>query len=128
MAASNTKPYHSLFLLFFFFFTCAVLAAAAYAAPQGPRSHNHHHHHQLLIQSSQNATPQDMLRTPQEGKKGRSRGRKGGRRLMIGSTAPICTYNECRGCKTRRCRAEQVPVEGNDPINSAYHYKCVCHR
>ncbi|KAK4573458.1 hypothetical protein RGQ29_031426 [Quercus rubra] len=49
------------------------------------------------------------------------------RRLMIGSTAPTCTYNECRGCKYR-CRAEQVPVEGNDPVNSAYHYKCVCHR
>ncbi|XWS76014.1 hypothetical protein CRYUN_Cryun01aG0141300 [Craigia yunnanensis] len=49
------------------------------------------------------------------------------RRLMIGSTAPTCTYNECRGCKFK-CRAEQVPVEGNDPINSAYHYKCVCHR
>ncbi|MBA0847380.1 hypothetical protein Goshw_017056 [Gossypium schwendimanii] len=49
------------------------------------------------------------------------------RRLMIGSTAPTCTFNECRGCKYK-CRAEQVPVEGNDPINSAYHYKCVCHR
>ncbi|KAM7496279.1 hypothetical protein LguiA_020693 [Lonicera macranthoides] len=49
------------------------------------------------------------------------------RRLMIGSVAPICTYNECRGCKYK-CRAEQVPVEGNDPMNSAYHYKCVCHR
>ncbi|KAM7501629.1 hypothetical protein LguiB_000533 [Lonicera macranthoides] len=41
---------------------------------------------------------------------------------MIGSVAPICTYNECRGCKYK-CRAEQVPVEGNDPMNSAYHYK-----
>ncbi|KAL2486267.1 EPIDERMAL PATTERNING FACTOR-like protein 9 [Abeliophyllum distichum] len=49
------------------------------------------------------------------------------RRLLIGSVAPTCTYNECRGCKYK-CRAEQVPVEGNDPINSAYHYKCVCHR
>ncbi|XP_050113940.1 EPIDERMAL PATTERNING FACTOR-like protein 9 [Malus sylvestris] len=49
------------------------------------------------------------------------------RRLMIGSTAPTCTYNECRGCKYK-CRAEQVPVEGNDPIHSAYHYRCVCHR
>ncbi|KAL6339372.1 hypothetical protein AAG906_032901 [Vitis piasezkii] len=48
------------------------------------------------------------------------------RRLMIGSTRPTCTYNECRGCKYK-CRAEQVPVEGNDPINSAYHYRCVCH-
>ncbi|XP_031101088.1 uncharacterized protein LOC116005012 [Ipomoea triloba] len=49
------------------------------------------------------------------------------RRLMIGSVAPTCTYNECKGCKYK-CRAEQVPVEGNDPINSPYHYKCVCHR
>ncbi|XP_057808406.1 uncharacterized protein LOC131022875 isoform X1 [Salvia miltiorrhiza] len=49
------------------------------------------------------------------------------RRFLIGSVAPTCTYNECRGCRFK-CRAEQVPVEGNDPINSAYHYKCVCHR
>ncbi|XP_022847139.1 uncharacterized protein LOC111369736 [Olea europaea var. sylvestris] len=48
------------------------------------------------------------------------------RRLMIGSVAPTCTYNECKGCKYK-CRAEQVPVEGNDPMNSPYHYKCVCH-
>nr|GEX79805.1 epidermal patterning factor-like protein 9 [Tanacetum cinerariifolium] len=48
------------------------------------------------------------------------------RRAMIGSVKPSCTYNECRGCKSR-CRAVQVPVEGNDPINSAYHYRCVCH-
>nr|XP_009765741.1 PREDICTED: uncharacterized protein LOC104217247 [Nicotiana sylvestris] len=53
--------------------------------------------------------------------------KKNSRRLMIGSVAPTCTYNECRGCKYK-CRAEQVPVEGNDPINSPYHYKCVCHR
>ncbi|KAL6497838.1 hypothetical protein OROHE_026865 [Orobanche hederae] len=46
---------------------------------------------------------------------------------LIGSVAPTCTYNECRGCKYK-CRADQVPVEGNDPMNSAYHYKCVCHR
>ncbi|VFR00641.1 unnamed protein product [Cuscuta campestris] len=50
-----------------------------------------------------------------------------GRRMMIGSVAPTCTYNECKGCKFK-CRAEQVPVEGNDPINSPYHYKCLCHR
>ncbi|CAM8983595.1 unnamed protein product [Rhodiola kirilowii] len=47
------------------------------------------------------------------------------RRLMIGSTMPTCTYNECRGCRYK-CIAEQIPVEGNDPINSAYHYRCVC--
>ncbi|CAK8560097.1 unnamed protein product [Lathyrus sativus] len=49
------------------------------------------------------------------------------RRLMIGSITPTCTYNECRGCKYN-CRAEQVPVVGNDPVNSPYHYRCVCHR
>ncbi|XP_059625214.1 EPIDERMAL PATTERNING FACTOR-like protein 9 [Cornus florida] len=53
--------------------------------------------------------------------------KRSSRRSMIGSTAPTCTYNECRGCKYK-CRAEQVPVEGNDLINSPYHYKCVCHR
>ncbi|KAJ0051318.1 hypothetical protein Pint_01458 [Pistacia integerrima] len=67
--------------------------------------------------------------SPSHLKQGSSAGKinRNSRRLMIGSTAPTCTYNECRGCKYK-CRAEQVPVEGNDPINSAYHYKCVCHR
>ncbi|KAL1534850.1 EPIDERMAL PATTERNING FACTOR-like protein 9 [Salvia divinorum] len=51
----------------------------------------------------------------------------GWKRLLVGSVAPICTFNECRGCKYR-CMAEQVPIEGNDPINTAYYYKCVCHR
>ncbi|MQL69612.1 hypothetical protein Taro_001912, partial [Colocasia esculenta] len=57
----------------------------------------------------------------------RRRGEKNPRRLIIGSTAPTCSYNECRGCRFK-CRAEQVPVDANDPINSAYHYRCVCHR
>ncbi|XAR60904.1 hypothetical protein NMG60_11034447 [Bertholletia excelsa] len=48
------------------------------------------------------------------------------RRSVIGSTTPTCTYNECKGCKYK-CSAMQVPVEGNDPMNSPYHYKCVCH-
>ncbi|CAD5162901.1 unnamed protein product [Musa acuminata subsp. malaccensis] len=48
------------------------------------------------------------------------------RRLMIGSTAPTCTYNECKGCRLK-CRAEQVPVDAGDPMNSAYRYRCVCH-
>uniref|UniRef100_A0A6V7QYD5 Stomagen C-terminal domain-containing protein n=1 Tax=Ananas comosus var. bracteatus TaxID=296719 RepID=A0A6V7QYD5_ANACO len=52
---------------------------------------------------------------------------KSTRRLMIGSIAPTCTYNECRGCRFK-CTAEQVPVDANDPMNTAYHYKCVCHR
>ncbi|PKA48612.1 Epidermal patterning factor-like protein 9 [Apostasia shenzhenica] len=50
-----------------------------------------------------------------------------GRRRMIGSVAPHCTYNECRGCRFK-CRAEQVPVDAGDPMNSAYRYRCVCHR
>ncbi|MFS7997807.1 putative stomagen [Helianthus anomalus] len=49
-----------------------------------------------------------------------------GRRSKIGSVIPTCTFNECRGCR-HNCRAEQVPVEGNDPISSAYRYRCVCH-
>ncbi|ONK72542.1 uncharacterized protein A4U43_C04F20490 [Asparagus officinalis] len=48
------------------------------------------------------------------------------RRLLIGSIAPTCTYNECRGCRFK-CRSEQVPVDAKDPINSAYRYRCVCH-
>ncbi|KAJ9548814.1 hypothetical protein OSB04_021357 [Centaurea solstitialis] len=54
-------------------------------------------------------------------------GKNSWRQSMIGSVIPNCTFNECRGCKYK-CKAEQVPVEGNDPINSAYHYRCVCHR
>ncbi|RWV94346.1 hypothetical protein GW17_00043125 [Ensete ventricosum] len=52
---------------------------------------------------------------------------QGDRRVMIGSRAPICTYNECRGCRFK-CSAEQVPVDAGDPMNSAYRYRCVCHR
>ncbi|KAJ4748571.1 EPIDERMAL PATTERNING FACTOR-like protein 9 [Rhynchospora pubera] len=48
-------------------------------------------------------------------------------RKMIGSTAPACTFNECKGCKFK-CSAEQVPVDASDPMNSAYRYKCICHR
>ncbi|KAK9678093.1 hypothetical protein RND81_11G187500 [Saponaria officinalis] len=62
-----------------------------------------------------------------EGRNGKTIHGQKMRRMAIGSTAPICTHNECRGCKFR-CRAEQVPVDGNDPINSAYRYKCICHR
>ncbi|OMP08752.1 hypothetical protein COLO4_06154 [Corchorus olitorius] len=63
----------------------------------------------------------------QQGSNEEAKMNRNSRKLMIGSTAPTCTYNECRGCKYK-CRAKQVLVEGNDPINSAYHYKCVCHR
>ncbi|XP_024543838.1 EPIDERMAL PATTERNING FACTOR-like protein 9 isoform X2 [Selaginella moellendorffii] len=49
------------------------------------------------------------------------------RRAMVGSTAPSCTYNECRDCKTE-CRAEQVPLNGRNPKESAYRYLCVCRK
>ncbi|PUZ52315.1 hypothetical protein GQ55_6G260500 [Panicum hallii var. hallii] len=49
----------------------------------------------------------------------------GGRRMLVGSRAPTCTYNECRGCRLR-CSVQVVPVDASDPINSAYHYKCIC--
>ncbi|RLN03361.1 hypothetical protein C2845_PM13G23200 [Panicum miliaceum] len=49
-----------------------------------------------------------------------------GRRMLIGSRAPTCTYNECRGCR-HRCSVQEVPIDASDPVNSAYHYKCICH-
>ncbi|PWZ25193.1 EPIDERMAL PATTERNING FACTOR-like protein 9 [Zea mays] len=49
------------------------------------------------------------------------------RRTLVGSRAPTtCTYNECRGCR-HRCSVQEVPIDASDPINSAYHYRCVCH-
>ncbi|KAF7101150.1 hypothetical protein CFC21_102544 [Triticum aestivum] len=48
------------------------------------------------------------------------------RRRLVGSRAPTCTYNECRGCR-HRCSARGVPVDATDPMNSAYHYRCFCH-
>ncbi|WCJ37231.1 EPIDERMAL PATTERNING FACTOR-like protein 9 [Euphorbia peplus] len=102
---ANIKLWNLLFFLLF-------LAAASVS--QGSRT-------QLLLAPH----PKYSLSHLQEAKEGKMS--RNSRRLMIGSTAPICTYNECRGCKYK-CRAEQVPVEGNDPINSSYHYKCVCHR
>uniref|UniRef100_A0A0D9X9Z6 Stomagen C-terminal domain-containing protein n=1 Tax=Leersia perrieri TaxID=77586 RepID=A0A0D9X9Z6_9ORYZ len=48
------------------------------------------------------------------------------RRMVIGSRAPTCTYNECRGCR-HRCSVQEVPVDAGDPMNSAYHYRCICH-
>ncbi|XP_015084467.1 uncharacterized protein LOC107027926 [Solanum pennellii] len=96
-------------ILFLFFF---ILVSSSLPLLQGSRI-------QALISHSQRALHYEG---------GRKRWvKKNMRRLMIGSVAPTCTYNECRGCKYK-CRAEQVPVEGNDPMNSPYHYKCVCHR
>ncbi|XP_039049484.1 EPIDERMAL PATTERNING FACTOR-like protein 9 [Hibiscus syriacus] len=98
---SNIKQIHSLLLLF-------TLLLAAHVI-QGSRT-------QVLFPFQQGASHLQASSSEAETK----------RRMMIGSTWPTCTYNECRGCK-HRCTAEQVPVEGNDPMNSAYHYKCVCH-
>ncbi|KAI4974854.1 hypothetical protein ZWY2020_048461 [Hordeum vulgare] len=52
--------------------------------------------------------------------------RSGKRRRLVGSRAPTCTHNECRGCR-HRCSARGVPVDATDPMNSAYHYRCFCH-
>ncbi|KAK8631116.1 hypothetical protein V6N13_079879 [Hibiscus sabdariffa] len=103
---SNMKQSHSLLLLFTFLLAAHVI--------QGSRI-------QVLLRASH--LPPLNLQASSNG----AETNKSWRRKMIGSTLPICTYNECRGCK-HKCRAEQVPVEGDDPINSAYHYRCVCHR
>ncbi|CAN0898036.1 EPIDERMAL PATTERNING FACTOR-like protein 9 [Linum grandiflorum] len=130
-SATTIQLYHSFFfLLFFFFFSAAVLHSSASATQEGAISH---HYHVLPRNDVKNPTmPQHKLQLFKEEIEDGNiiKGRSYGRRLLIGSMAPICTYNECRGCKlyTKKCWAEQVPVEGNDPINSAYHYKCVCHR
>ncbi|XVE72677.1 hypothetical protein DITRI_Ditri11bG0058000 [Diplodiscus trichospermus] len=100
-----------LLLLFFTFFLAAHVVQGSRTQVILPFQQGVSHSPPLYLQAGSN-----------EAKMNRN-----SRRLMIGSTAPTCTYNECRGCKYK-CRAEQVPVEGNDPINSAYHYKCVCHR
>ncbi|KAK8573292.1 hypothetical protein V6N13_100094 [Hibiscus sabdariffa] len=107
---SNMKKSHSLLLLFTF-----LLAAHAI---QGSRI-------QVLLTFQHGASHFPPLNLQVSGNGAEMK--KSWRRKMIGSTLPICTYNECRGCK-HKCRAEQVPVEGDDPINSAYHYRCVCHR
>ncbi|XP_057964345.1 EPIDERMAL PATTERNING FACTOR-like protein 9 [Malania oleifera] len=109
--ASAKKTFLSLFF---------TLILAAYVI-QGSTTQVLLHYHQMLPRSSTLKIDLNL--------QGGSRRQMSGisRRMMIGSTAPTCTYNECRGCKYK-CRAEQVPVEGNDPMNSAYHYKCVCHR
>ncbi|CAB4321466.1 unnamed protein product [Prunus armeniaca] len=112
MAKSTTRP--KLLLLFF------TLIFAAYVL-QGSRTQVAALPHQQRVYDSSPPQEEEQL------KQSRKETMNYARRLMIGSTAPTCTFNECRGCKFK-CRAEQVPVEGNDPINSAYHYRCVCHR
>ncbi|KAK8475607.1 hypothetical protein V6N13_055245 [Hibiscus sabdariffa] len=107
---SNMKKSHSLLLLFTFLLAAHVI--------QGSRI-------QVLLTFQHGASHFPPLNLQVSGNGAEMK--KSWRRKMIGSTLPICTYNECRGCK-HKCRAEQVPVEGDDPINSAYHYRCVCHR
>ncbi|GMI73480.1 hypothetical protein HRI_001017300 [Hibiscus trionum] len=104
---SNIKQGHSLLLLFTFFL-----------AAQGSRT-------QVLFPFRHGASRLPPLNLQASSNEAETN--KNSRRMMIGSTLPMCTYNECRGCK-HKCRAEQVPVEGDDPMNSAYHYRCVCHR
>ncbi|EYU39169.1 hypothetical protein MIMGU_mgv1a016814mg [Erythranthe guttata] len=105
---ANVKHLKFQFLLLAFFFAAALVQEA-----RGSRIHATLHNYPTGYRLSSAETETHL--------KDKSK------RLLIGSVAPTCTYNECRGCKYK-CRAEQVPVEGNDPINSAYHYKCVCHR
>ncbi|KAA8550552.1 hypothetical protein F0562_002236 [Nyssa sinensis] len=106
--------------LLLLFFTL-ISAACVIQGVAGSKTLSTVLHHQRVYDSSQSETELQA-----QGSSRRWMNRNS-RRLMIGSTAPTCTYNECRGCKYK-CIAEQVPVEGNDPINSPYHYKCVCHR
>ncbi|KAH0469885.1 hypothetical protein IEQ34_001443 [Dendrobium chrysotoxum] len=86
----------------------------------------------LLEASQHQALSEDALQ-PEDSRRERSswelkeKSSGGARRLMIGSIAPHCTYNECRGCRFK-CQAEQVPVDANDPMNTSYRYLCVCHR
>ncbi|XVF81275.1 hypothetical protein PTKIN_Ptkin15bG0142700 [Pterospermum kingtungense] len=108
---ANIKLSH--LLLLFTFFLAAHLVQGSKTQPKLPLQQGDSFSPSLHLKATQGSNEAKMNRNS--------------RRLMIGSTAPTCTYNECRGCKYK-CRAEQVPVEGNDPINSAYHYKCVCHR
>ncbi|XP_027092651.1 uncharacterized protein LOC113764844 isoform X1 [Coffea eugenioides] len=118
---AKTK-YPSLLLLLIILFCTELLLVLQVTGVAGSRTpilarSNH-------LKATQMSSSQQELQF-QTGGKGRMY--KNSKRLMIGSVAPTCTYNECRGCKYK-CSAEQVPVEGNDPIHSAYHYKCVCHR
>ncbi|KAL0927908.1 hypothetical protein M5K25_002131 [Dendrobium thyrsiflorum] len=97
------------FLILYLFFSCTLLVASQ---------------HQALAEDA--LQPEDSRRERSSWElKEKSSG--GARRLLIGSIAPHCTYNECRGCRFK-CQAEQVPVDANDPMNTAYRYLCVCHR
>ncbi|KAF7825873.1 EPIDERMAL PATTERNING FACTOR-like protein 9 [Senna tora] len=102
----------NLLLLLFIFAFAAQLIQGIETEGWASQSSNYESQRELSLQDWQGRNMMKM---------------RNSRRLMIGSTAPTCTYNECRGCKYK-CSAQQVPVEGNDPVNSPYHYRCVCHR
>ncbi|KAF8388504.1 hypothetical protein HHK36_027177 [Tetracentron sinense] len=112
--ATPKQPINLLLLIFFTFLIAAFFI-------QGFATQEVLPHHQVGFHSSPSSRDLHLKGGGEEWSNWNSR------RLMIGSTAPTCTYNECRGCKFK-CRAEQIPVDGNDPVNSAYHYRCVCHR
>ncbi|KAI0529496.1 hypothetical protein KFK09_002048 [Dendrobium nobile] len=99
------------FLILYLFFSFTLLEASQ---------------HQALAEDALQLQPEDTRRERSSWElKEKSSG--GARRLLIGSIAPHCTYNECRGCRFK-CQAEQVPVDANDPMNTSYRYLCVCHR
>ncbi|XP_022847803.1 EPIDERMAL PATTERNING FACTOR-like protein 9 [Olea europaea var. sylvestris] len=105
MANNSKRP--KLYLLLLYLFSATLLIQGSRIQMQFP----HHRRGYHILPSTGELNLKDIY----------------SRRSLIGSVAPTCTYNECKGCKYK-CRAEQVPVEGNDPRNSPYHYKCVCHR
>ncbi|ERN11813.1 hypothetical protein AMTR_s00020p00008140, partial [Amborella trichopoda] len=121
--ATPIKPTSPLLFLWLLTVASAPLLLQEVGAAEETKIHIQESGHYVWVsnldEKSQEAGGEGMLM---------SRWRGGeARRLMIGSTKPTCTYNECRGCKTNKCRAEQIPVDANDPLNSAYHYRCVCH-
>ncbi|KQK11169.1 uncharacterized protein LOC100835926 [Brachypodium distachyon] len=121
--ASGCPTTTSSSLLFFFLLSCMLISHAlcnqGYHGSTSDADYEEQHYQGL---------PEEHIDL-QENMKGPNKEKlpKYARRMLIGSIAPICTYNECRGCRFK-CTAEQVPVDANDPMNSAYHYKCVCHR
>ncbi|KAG2602847.1 uncharacterized protein LOC120709037 isoform X4 [Panicum virgatum] len=109
-------------LLLLFILSCLIIGHAFC-------NHGHHGRTSDYVEQYPHQESPDKHIVSQETMKGENKDilPKHARRMLIGSIAPMCTYNECRGCRFK-CTAEQVPVDANDPMNSAYHYKCVCHR
>ncbi|RWW71945.1 hypothetical protein BHE74_00020270 [Ensete ventricosum] len=105
MASRN--PTCSTFLIFFFVSTTLVCAL------RRPGRHSYHRSSSAAFPSPVPSTfdAKLVLQVSEEDK-------------SPARLAPICTYNECRGCRFK-CSAEQVPVDAGDPMNSAYRYRCV---